>query len=181
MSYSYHATGHGTISGEAVELAYVYGLTEQLLGRKGFRDLDEPENYDPGTQPWLVRPIGFLDFFEVNAITSPVVGASATVLTFTVPRGYDGVIEYLGNYLTGGGFVDASGDLVWRILADDRAIKNFGNITTQLGNLLNPSPIRIRIYSGQVIKFTLSHIANAALDDQCICLLKGYYYPRKGE
>ena len=136
-----------------------------------------------GLAPWVQPPTGHVTFDEQGVAAVPlIVAAPVVVLTFTVPQGYDGVIERISNNYIAGGFVSGSGDLIWRILTDNRPLKNFAVITAELGTLQVPRPVsQIRLYSGQVVQYVVDHIANAALGGNTICTLAGYYYPRRGE
>ncbi len=136
-----------------------------------------------GTQvtlkPWIDEPEGSVPFDEQNGIALPLIGAGDTVvLTFVVPIGYDGVIKWLSNNFLGGGFVGFSGDIVWRLFADNKTIRNFSNIQAEKGTPGIPRQISpIRIYSGQTITYTVNHVANVALNGQVVCSLVGYIYP----
>lgn len=137
-----------------------------------------PPDRPDSSAPWLIPPPGHLPFVEVGNIQIPTIGNSATVLRIEVPVGYDGVIRRLANNYLGGGFVSGSGDIVWQLLADGRPIRNFESITSELGNSSTPLTVdAIRIYSGQVIEYVVTHVANAALGDLVQCQLSGYYYP----
>lgn len=96
-----------------------------------------------------------------------------------VPTGYDGAINSYGANFTGGGFVDGSGDLVWRISRNGVPIKNFEFILTERGDPNQPIPVNyIRIYSGDRIQFLINHAANVTLNDGfIICDLGGFFYP----
>lgn len=162
-----------------------------LLGNKqllsAYQDLATPGTSGGFTtstgaivRPWIDEPDGSVPFDEQFgiALPNPPPAAEAVVLTFQVPVGYDGVIKALSNNFLGGGFVDFSGQIQWRILADGRPIRNFSNIlankgTVAAGRIISP----IRIYSGQVITYTVTHIANIGLIGQVVCSLTGYIYP----
>lgn len=162
-----------------IELTQFHLLAEKILGGRGLSSMRETNNVD---RPWLNPSEGHLPFMERSTVPMPAIGATSVVLQFVVPNGFDGTIKRLSNNYIGGGFVSGSGDLIWRILADGRAIKNFHNITSEFGNLSSPLDVDyIRIFSGQLIQFTVTHVANAALANSTTCHLAGYYYPRKGE
>ena len=172
-------------------LADLQGLAQlhtQYIGSTSVLDQNSPATTNTSEaalyvrRPWLDPPPGFLPFDEQNGIALPGLGGADTVvLQFQVPDGYDGVINYISNNITGGGFVDFSGDIVWRIEADGRPIKNFENIRNQKGTIQQPRQVSpIRIYSGQVITYVVNHVANGALAGNVICSCNGYYYPNKG-
>lgn len=118
----------------------------------------------------------------VLVLPNPPPAAEATVLTLTVPTGLDGVIKKYSNNLTGGGFVNGSGDIIWRIRRNGRAIRNFDNILFESGTVDFPRELAagIRIYSNDIITFTVEHVANAALAGNVICSFVGYFYPALG-
>lgn len=177
----------GQVNTDAQDLAIVADNQVRLFGGHGTAQQDslaKPINGLPSAiPPWIQPPAGRvpIDIFGVAAIG--VIGTLGTqLLAFQVPDGYDGVItDYALNY-TGGGFVNGSGDLVWRIFADGRAIRNFSNILSEKGSETFPRKISsgIQIYSNQIITVTIDHVANAALGATATCSLIGYMYPRKG-
>lgn len=127
--------------------------------------------------PWVFPDGGHLPFIERNAVTLPGIGGTATVLSFTVPRGMNGVIKRIANVYLGGGFVSGSGDIVWRILADGRPVRNFSNITSEFGSLESPLVVDdLIVYSNQRIEYTVTHVANVALGDLTLCHMSGYFY-----
>lgn len=168
------------MSSQLQELAAIH---QDLLGIRGMLSrLDPPTTPNTITaisRPWIDEPDGSIPFDEQNGIALPAVGAGETVvLAFIVPEGFNGVIKWLSNNFLGGGFVAFTGDIIWRILADNRPIRNFSNIQAEKGTTNIPREISpIRIYSGQTIQFMVNHVANAALAGQVVCSLVGYIYP----
>jgi hypothetical protein len=83
--------------------------------------------------------------FEFHGgVPLPAIGAQATVLSFTVPRGNNGFIRRLANAFVGGGFTDFSGAIIWQIFLDinkGTVAPNFDNIIASLGSVANPSQI----------------------------------------
>ena len=135
--------------------------------------------------PLLVPPKGHLDFFpksSVALLAAP--GASQTVVQFRVPLGMDGVIKSIGCAPVTGGFVNDSGDIIWRILADGRAVRNFDNIRSVMGESIGQPvdlAVGIPIFSGQLIEFQTQHPQSAALDGVVVvCQFKGYFFPSLG-
>lgn len=175
----------GNINIDAMELARLAELQQQLLGGKGVAT--KPKTDTLGVSrvppPWVEPPPGRVPIDVFGTVAMPVVGAQALLLTFPIPEGYDGIINYYALSYTGAGFVNGSGDLAWRILADGRPIRNFSNITAQKGSEQFPRMISggIPIYSGQIITVTIDHVANVALGAAVTASLLGYMYPRKGQ
>lgn len=135
-------------------------------------------------RPWIDEPAGSIPFDEQNGVLLPQppgAAAIATVLEYQVPEGFDGVIKFVNNNLNFGGFVEYSGDIIWRLLIDDRPFKNFEAVLGQKGSVAQSRPISpIRLYSKQKVKWVVEHPANAALAGQTICGFAGYIYPSKG-
>ena len=172
----------------AKELGFIAAMHQQRLGGKGFVGLAEDSFGRPGRKPgevapWIQSPDGHIPFAPRGVLCLPAVGAGdAVMLTMVVPEGYDGVILRLHHNCAFGGFVDGSGDIVWRLTTDQRPIRNFDTMTSQYGNAANPIPVDgIRVYSGQTLRYLVNHIANAALNGDVVCSLGGYFYPRVPE
>ena len=142
-------------------------LTEQNLKRT-------PTNKPPGEDEY-----GNISFYNQNSIQLPAVGNGyVPVVQFTVPDGYNGVIKKIENNLTGGGFVDGSGDIIWQILLDDIPAKNYDTILTERGDPNAPVGISpIFIFSGQTISYVVNHLNNATLTGYTIAGLVGYFFP----
>lgn len=171
------------MNSDSIDLNATYANTKALLGEGAiFAQLaKDSQNTTGGMPPWVIPPTGADPFDATGVATIGVVGDTVTILSLLVPYGYDGVIKRFYHNYIGSGFVDGSGNLIWRILADGRPIKNFGNIITQMGNAVTPRLTDgIRIYSGQLITYIVYHAADALLTDACSASLAGYFYPRTG-
>lgn len=132
-------------------------------------------------RPWIDPPEGYVPYDFRSKIALPVVGSTVIVLTMQVPTGYDGVINGYSWNFTGGGFVEASGDIIVRILRNNAPIRNFDNITVEAGTIQNQRQISpIRIYSTQIIEITVTHNANGLLAGDVVGSLVGYFYPSMG-
>jgi hypothetical protein len=133
------------------------------------------------TRPWITPPEGHLSYDSRSKVALPAVGGNAIIVTIQSPEGYDGVInQYSWNFL-GGGFVQASGDIVVRLLRDNAPIRNYDNVTVEAGTIgiarvVNP----IRVYSRQIIQLQVLHVANGLLAGDVVASLAGYYYPSMG-
>lgn len=161
-------------------LDYFFQQQQNALSQ-GMISFDLKSDYDPLRAPWIVPPSGFLSFDENNAIPVPAIGTTATILSFQVPDGFDGIIKRISQNYLGGGFSDGSGDLIWRITLDGRPVKNYSNMIVQLGATATPREISgIRIQSGQIVGYTVTHVNNP-LPDNTVATAGGWYYPRMGE
>lgn len=150
------------------------GIREVLKRRKGY-----PTN---PVSPENQMPINGQRLDQVADIALPAANSTDTlVLTYRVPQGYDGVILSLVNYWTGTGFVDGSGDLIWRIQVNENWLKNFGNIRYTLGSLQNRYPLEgayYRIKAGDLIRYYVRHRTGSVLSGgNIITGIGGYIYP----
>lgn len=183
------------ITQDAMELAELARLHQQLLGggASGISEVaDRPGmpvtqgRYSNNSNPLLEAPAGHLDFFPKGTATfsaGPPPTAAQIVLTLNVPVGYDGVIKAIGNVPITGGFINGSGEIIWRIRANGRAIRNFENINSVMGTEDWPVDLAvgIPIFSGTVITYEVEWISNAAWAELLtLCTFKGYFYPVQG-
>jgi hypothetical protein len=156
-------------------LSYSNSIDSKLFN-SGLQGFVAETNKD---EPWLAQPADADPFIEVAAIAVPVIGTESPIVSLVVPPGYDGVITHFTFQYTGGGFVNGSGELVWRIIQDGRPLPGLANITAQLGSLQTPfATNKLIIYGGQVISINIFHAANAAHNQNTIGLLSGYFYPK---
>jgi hypothetical protein len=132
-----------------------------------------------------VIPAGAESFKPFGVISTPgATGVDSTALTLDVPHGWDGFIKLLSHNYTGGGFVQGSGDLTWRILRDGQAVKNFDAIKVEFGTAADPIDLTepgIPIYSGQLITYIVNHAVTSGLavaGTNIICSFAGHLFPR---
>jgi hypothetical protein len=137
-----------------------------------------------GQPPWLAMPASGVPFNEVAYVALPAIGTEANVIRFVVPDGMNGAIVWIGNNFVGGGWVEGSGNVVWRIEADGVAIRNHENIVSSLGNPAAPSRTApIRIHEGQVITLVIVNVNDPPLHPGIIVAgqqsggrLSGWFY-----
>jgi len=137
------------------------------------------------------KPIGIL---AVADYPLPFDFSDAEVLRMRVPLGYDGVITDVVCELSapgGTGFVEAAGDIAWRLSANGTAgnvrrfLRDLGNLQVTIGSLTVPSPVPrggIRIYSDDLVIFTAAFAVGAEVRinplARVICSVTGWFYPR---
>jgi len=161
-------------------------LALAALHQANVKGIDALVMDSPGTnlvtkRPWIDEPSGSDPFDQQMGINLPVAAGDTVVGSLFCPVGYDGVIKSVSNNVNFGGFVQFSGDIVWRLLIDGRPVRNFENILSEKGSITQPRTISpIRIYSGQTAQWIVNHVANGLLSGQVICSLGGYFYPSKG-
>lgn len=132
--------------------------------------------------PWGDFPIGHIPFDTVGTVALPAL-AGDTDIPFVpqviVPNGFDGVITSYSLNFRGGGFVDGSGDIVWKLLRNGQPIRNFERIISERGSVTSQRSVNnIRIYSGDTITAIVNHVANGVLNGSVIASLTGHFYPQ---
>jgi len=164
-------------------------LTQRNLGNTGLLTYTPPDNSGfPGNtpvpyqvrKPWLDEPDGSSPVIKKNAGNLGIVGTTLTLTLFTCPEGSDACIKWISNNITGGGFQDGSGDLIWSFQIDGRPIDGLEALNTQNGTPATPIPVSpIRVLGGQTVTGTCNHVANGALAGNVIMAVEGYKYPRQ--
>lgn len=142
---------------------------------------------NPLTPPWVQMPDGGFPFSSNGTIDLPVGGTGFQDVigpngqyVMQVPNGNDGVIKKIVNWFNGQGFVSGSGQLIWRILINGQAVRNYDNILVQLGVAPFPGETEgIRVKSGDTVQFQVSNVSLGSGGTQITCFLGGWYYPCK--
>lgn len=142
--------------------------------------------YPAGGAPWESMPPGGQRRQPIGKIALPAVeGVETDVLVFDVPIGFDAVFVTLVCMFTGTGFVDSSGDIVYRIKQGRRYVPDYGAVEEQLGDLSTPYAMEgagIRAISGQRITITAT-LGTGALGrlsaNNIVGALNGWIYPRR--
>lgn len=110
----------------------------------------------PDLPPWIYQPTNWENIDELNYVLLPAIGAQATIISYVVPPGRNGVINKVACNFVGGGWVEGTGDILWRILVDDTpppGANSYDAILASLGSPANPVGIAgFRIFENQVIK-----------------------------
>jgi len=172
--------------------------------RFGLQGLGEPDRIhdfaNPYPQPaaasdglplWIYPPINWENIDQIAYSTLPAIGAEATILTFPVPAGRNGIINKVACNFVGGGWTEGSGDVLWRILVDQGTppgANSYQAIPASLGSPAQPVGISgFRIFENQIIAVTIFN--NPAGPSGGItpagqlagARLCGYFYPRELE
>jgi hypothetical protein len=91
-----------------------------------------------------------------NYVLLPAIGATAVIVSYVVPPGRNGVIYKVANNFVGGGWVEGTGDIIWRILVDGTpppGATSYNSIPASLGNPASPTEIPgFRIFENQVLQ-----------------------------
>jgi hypothetical protein len=96
--------------------------------------------------------------YQVNtqpAANYPAPAAAPTViLAYQSPPGMLSVINLLV-IIAIGGFVDFSGQVVWRCLVNGAGVDGLENITAQIGSLQTPVPIQLLLQENDLFQITV--------------------------
>jgi hypothetical protein len=131
---------------------------------------------------WIFPSMNSIPFDNAGDITIPAVGIESAIFSFTVPRGFNGVMKTIGNVFIGGGFTDGGGAIVWRILQNTQAFRGKENILNSLGSVAQPSLIGgggfIRILENDVISMTVLNVSIVPAGQIIAGRLSGWFYPK---
>lgn len=123
------------------------------------------------------------EFHKFGAISLPAPSTDTRILQFTVPTGYDGIVYAVLFKFTGLGFVNGSGDLMWRVRMNRHWIKSLQAVPTEMGDYTAYAQIEeyIWIHGGQTIG-VYGWVSPAAMlvpgpDTRMIAALQGWYFP----
>lgn len=138
--------------------------------------------------PWLglwdgaSMPHGAVEYLERGVVVTPVPGEVLVVDT-TVPLGYESMLYGLVLHYTGTGFVEGSGDIIWRVRLGNRWMRNYGNTLFSRGTPEQPFHLadHERVRSGARMQVwvnvpNLSGAIQVGLSN-IVCALQGWHYP----
>jgi hypothetical protein len=178
----------------ALELRELAIMHQALIGGKRFIGSYNPDTDRFGgsgsggdfqlAPPWVEAPQNFQPFDEFGNVALPAApSVDTTILSMLVPDGYDGVIKNYSLNFGGGGFVQGSGTIVWRVLVDGQALRNFTVITSEKGSAQSPRAISggIRLFSGQLVTAVVNHVSDITLTGDVSASFGGWFYPSKGQ
>ena len=134
---------------------------------------------------WVYPGINCTSFSPAAYIALPAVGVTATIVTFKVPKGQNGVIYEIANVCQSAQFIDGSGSVTWAIAIDDHFAKNYQPpITCQLG--LTTAPRRLSgpifVKENQQVSLQVTNVSlTVGPGAQAGGLLGGWFYPKDEE
>lgn len=138
--------------------------------------------------PWIYPPVNFENLDKINYALLPAIGSTATIISYTVPPGRNGIINKVACNFVGGGWVEGTGDVLWRILLDGTpppGALDYDAILASLGSPAQPTGITgFRFFENQII--TVVAFNNPAGPNGGVIVagqrvgarLIGYNYPR---
>lgn len=134
---------------------------------------------------WIDPPVQWENVDQLGYVALGAIAATVTIVSFTVPAGRNGIINKVANNFVGGGWVEGSGDIVWRILVDGTPPPGATSYDSILGSLGSPAnPVRIsgfRIFENQVVTLVAFNNAIVVAGQKVGGRLLGYLYPRELE
>ena len=111
----------------------------------------------PDLPPWIYQPVNWENVDQINYALVPAIGATAIIISYVVPPGRNGIINKVACNFVGGGWVEGSGDIVWRILVDGTpppGATSYDSILASLGGPSQPTGIAgFRFFENQVLQF----------------------------
>ena len=126
------------------------------------------------SRPVIITPNPFVAY--------PAPGAPAVdVISYLVPAGLFFVVNYLAIIHEGGGFVDGSGNIIWRVKINGAGIKGLNNLTSQVGSWAQPVAMQLSAKENDLIEVTVE-VPAAAMQPPVpgmttAARLHGYQYP----
>ena len=109
----------------------------------------------PDLPPWIYQPTNWENIDQINYALVPAIGSSATIITYVVPPGRNGVINKIACNFVGGGWTEGSGDILWRVLVDGTpppGATSYNAILASLGSPASPTGVAgFRIFENQVL------------------------------
>jgi hypothetical protein len=150
-------------------------------------DAGESMRYPAGTPyrlpPWIYPPPEFWPIDQIAYVAVPAIGAQATIVSFQVPPGQNGIILSYGNDFVGGGWVEGTGAILWQITRDNAAVDGYDAIPASLGSPSSPTrhPSGFRIFENQIVALVVKNISVVVAGQQSGGRLAGFYYPKMYE
>jgi hypothetical protein len=109
----------------------------------------------PNLPPWIYPPTNWENIDQDNYVLVPAIGSTVVIISYVVPPGRNGVINKVANNFVGGGWVEGTGDIVWRILVDGTpppGATSYDSILASLGNPASPTGVAgFRIFENQLL------------------------------
>ena len=119
-------------------------------------------------------------FSPSNAVNLPpllTANPGALILSYPVPPGYQGVIKKIALVSLAGGFVDFSGEIVFRVFIDQSPVQNYENIPFQIGTLAQPDDTFIPVEGGSTIYIYVQTFTVPPPSGQAAARIEGYQWP----
>jgi len=137
---------------------------------------------------WLYPPVSWENIDQIAYSLLPAIGSQVVIISFTVPIGRNGIINKVACNFVGGGWVEGTGDIIWRILVDGvppPGATSYDAVVASLGSPAQPVGIAgFRVFENQIV--SLVAFNNPAGPNGGVVVsgqrvggrLMGYLYPR---
>lgn len=129
-----------------------------LLGKSRFLQSYKPPDWHGivSTEPPMnSRPVVIMSAPYPN-IPAPGPANAVNVITpFQVPAGQIFVVNALAIFFVGGGFVDGSGSIIWRVKVNGAAVKGLNNLQGQLGTSASPQDLILVLRENDILTITV--------------------------
>lgn len=116
------------------------------------------------------------DEFSIVALPGPPPAAEIVLLTLNVPNGWQCFISEIAHGVTGAGFTDGSGDLVWRITRNSRPIPSFGRMLVHYGSFEQSREEFLFAKSKDKIEYRITNVNLGGAGFFSWANLKGVFY-----
>lgn len=163
---------------DASQAAVLAALQQILQVLQAGLKVSQPVWIEPGPNCVSFAPAASLGIGAVG------VGTTATIVTFIVPDGFNGVIYDLANTCDSPQFQDGSGQLVWAIQIDTNYAQNFNAMTEQRGTVDAPLHLSCPIFvkEGQIVSLLVTNVSLAIGPGAVFSgALGGWFYPASEE
>src|SRR5262249_55906186 len=117
-----------------------------------------PRNYGmmlPWDDTFGAYPAQAITFNRAKGIATPApIAGDVQILSIRVPSGYDGLLTGFFFAYSGTGFTQGSGDIIFRIQANEYFVKDLSNVPYLLGSGKEPIPMTQGkvVYSDTVLR-----------------------------
>lgn len=146
---------------------------------------NEFRNALPWDDTYGAIPEQAVTFIQQKAILTPATAAgNVDILSFRVPKGYDGLLTGLYTAYSGSGFAQGSGDIVWRIKRNQYYLKDLSNLQFAIGSTIFPVPLTEGqlLFSDQTVSAQVNvpnlsgmiQVGNSFVSVGCF----GFFWPR---
>lgn len=130
--------------------------------------------------PWRIQPVAARRVQQTGTALANTLATTTALIRYVVPQGWSGVIKGIMQFYQGTGFVEGSGDIVWRLRVNSVYPIGYGDMRTTLGSTDQPNPVLdgIRVSERQVVEYSCQ-VTGGSVDPsgRVVVGLFGWIYP----
>lgn len=123
--------------------------------------------------PWS-EPFPECEWFDLVEDVTLTPGTSSTLLTLTIPTGWNGRVKWFGQHIYNSG---SYSNIRWRIYINNGPDKVYGTVVGQISTLLEPTEVFMFLSSNDIIRLDVENIG--AVNITLAGRLKGWYWPEQ--